>query len=158
MLTIAASVTHLYGTAFAAEIDARGTFTGYAMGRQHGGVGSEIRQGSAANHYVGYGCDDPAESWPFGAWIYTRHIDMHASDGSTFQLGDFSLDDSGDPDCAMGDYWVDIYFGRYKLSNQSCTCSGSPSSGAYCINASVNSCTDAGNFGTNRNWGYSVLW
>ncbi|NBD34427.1 MAG: hypothetical protein GVY30_00325 [Chloroflexi bacterium] len=126
-----------------------GWFTGYAMGNQYGGAGVEISQGHFANHYV-YSCPgDPAAHWNWGTQITTPWIGMQDQAGRYFSRNLFYLYDVGDFSCSQGNYWVDIYFGRYRYSGESCNCPGVPNPG-YCYTGNTNSCTQAINFG--RSW------
>ncbi|MFZ3070354.1 MAG: hypothetical protein WA110_04440 [Anaerolineaceae bacterium] len=119
-------------------------FTGYAMGNEYV-YGHLLSQGDFANHLKGY-CNDPAADWQNGTEIYTSDwIQMRNQSGSSVYYSRFVLRDVGDLNCLMGNYWVDIYFGRYKYSNQVCSCPGV--SNSICTNAYANSCTDATNFG-----------
>ncbi len=126
-------------------------FTGYAMGNRVAGAGVEVRQGHFANHYRAYCPNDPASSWPFGTRIDTPPIYLHDQSGYPYSRTAFYREDVGDPNCTMGNYWVDIYFGRWETRPTSdpnyCCCTGSPSPG-YCYYnpPAYNSCTDAGNF------------
>lgn len=128
-----------------------GWFTAYAMGNRYGGAGVEIRQGHFANHYYNWCPSDPAAWWLWGTQIVTDSpIPQHNSSGGTVNYSTFYLEDIGDPTCSQGNYWVDIYFGRWENKPPSdpsyCYCSGVTSPG-FCYAASVNSCTDANNFG-----------
>lgn len=123
-----------------------GWFTGYAMGNQIGAAGVEVSQGHFANHSYGT-CGDPASYWPWGTKITTaQSITLHYSNGAAYSRKKFYLEDGGDLNCSQGNYWVDIYFGRYQRFGEPCNCPGSPSNG-FCINANYNSCNDAQNFG-----------
>lgn len=135
-----------------------GWFTGYAMGNRYGGAGIEIRQGHFANHYYGWCPNDPAAWWTWGTRIDTdSSIRQRNQSGGYVYYSTFYLEDVGDPSCSMGNYWVDIYFGRWENRSSSdpnyCRCSGVPSPG-FCYVASANSCSDAVDFG--RQWrGYT---
>lgn len=126
-----------------------GWFTAYAMGNQYGGAGVEISQGHFANHYYVWCPNDPSAYWTWGTRITTPSIAQHNSAGQTVYYSTFYLEDVGDPTCSQGNYWVDIYFGRWRRSSESCNCPGVTSPG-YCKVASANSCTDATNYG--RRW------
>ena len=128
-----------------------GWFTGYAMGNRYGGAGVEIRLGHFANHWFERCPSDPSAWWTWGTQIKTDNsIITHSRQGGSVARYWFSLYDVGDFSCSMGNYWVDIYFGRWENKSTSnstyCHCPGVTSPG-YCISASVSSCTDATNFG-----------
>lgn len=134
-----------------------GYWTGYAMGNRYGASNYEIYQGDFANHPPSYwdpnlqryrGCpNDPAANWAWGTQIYLSSGVSMLDYNSLPQIYHyFYLYDNGDPDCTQGNYWVDVYFGRYRRSSDSCNCPGSPSPG-YCIVTTNNSCTAATNFG-----------
>ncbi len=128
-----------------------GWFTGYAMGNRYGGAGVELRQGHFANHYYRWCPNDPAAWWTWGTRIDTDSpIRQSTQSGGSIYYSTFYLEDVGDPSCSMGNYWVDIYFGRWENRPPSdpnyCYCSGVPSPG-FCYAASANSCSDAINFG-----------
>jgi hypothetical protein len=137
----------------------QGKFTGYAFGRQYV-AGGELGQGDFANHYVGHCPNDPAAHWAFGSRIDTPAITLHDQIGRPYTRAYFYLKDSGDPQCTMGNYWVDIYFGRWETrpvhDPSWCICPGSPppSEGGVCWHntLAVQSCYDAGNFGTRTYW------
>ncbi|MDY6877749.1 MAG: hypothetical protein SWK90_16325 [Chloroflexota bacterium] len=132
-----------------------GKFTGYAMGNQYGGAGVEIQQGHFANHYYNWCPDDPAAWWGWGTRIDTPSIEQHNQAGQEVWYSTFYLYDVGDPTCSQGNYWVDVYFGRWEPRPPGdpnyCCCSGVPSPG-YCYAGAVNSCTDAINFGYHYYW------
>lgn len=121
-----------------------GKFTGYAMGNQYGAAGVQVTQGDFANHWYIKCPNDPAAWWAYGAVINTPSIAMHYYDGSTIYYSTFYLEDIGDFTCSQGNYWVDIYFGRYRWPGGSCVCGGVS---GYCVNGYTNNCTDAVNFG-----------
>lgn len=125
-------------------------FTGYAMGNRLGAFNVEVTYGHFANHgTTSQGC---YEGWPYNTRIQTpQSVAMHTP-GGTVYFSTFYLKDRGDIYCAMPPYWVDLYFGRMRISPNPCNCPGSPSPG-YCINGSYNNCNDAINFGT-RWWTY----
>lgn len=128
-----------------------GKFTGYAMGNRYGAAGVEVRQGHFANHACELCPNDPAACWPWGTKITkTKSVTMHNRDGGQVSYRTFYLYDNGDPNCTQPNYWVDLYFGRWKRYGQTCSCSGSPSPG-YCIDTYVvNACDDASNFGAQK--------
>jgi hypothetical protein len=128
-----------------------GYFTAYAMGNRYGGAGVEITQGDFANHYYNWCPNDPAAWWLWGTHITTdSSIAQHNSGGGTVYYSSFYLEDIGDPTCSQGNYWVDIYFGRWENKSPSdptyCYCGGVTSPG-YCYTGTKSSCTDAVNFG-----------
>jgi hypothetical protein len=134
-----------FSAAFAGTYSA--WFTAYAMGNRYGSSGYEVVQTSFANHLPDYCPDDPAADWLWGSNITTQNsIGMQNVNGTWMYYTVFYLRDGGDLSCSQGDYWVDIYMGRYKKSTDSCNCPGSPSPG-YCLNAVPNSCTNATDFG-----------
>jgi hypothetical protein len=134
-----------FGTAYAATYS--GWWTGYAMGNRYGASGYEVYQGDFANHPPNKCPNDPAAFWAWGTQItLSAGVAMQDQNGLPVIYHYFYLYDNGDPTCSQGNYWVDVYFGRYLFSGQSCNCPGSPSPG-YCIVASTNSCTQAQNFG-----------
>lgn len=145
ILTIMALVTILIATTVYAGTY-YGKFTGYAMGNRYGASNKELTQGDFANHSSVYCPNDPAAYWSYGTHIFTPDIPQHTELGYPVNYGDFYLYDIGDPTCSQGSYWVDVYFGRWRSSSDTCDCPGSPSPG-YCIVASANSCTDATGFG-----------
>ncbi len=126
-----------------------GWFTGYAMGNRYGGAGVELAQGHFANHYYLKCPNDPAAYWTWGTRITTPPISMQNQAGQDYTRTVFYLYDVGDFTCSQGNYWVDIYFGRYRRSGETCECPGVVNPG-YCYVASTNSCTQARNFG--RSW------
>jgi len=139
----------MYSAAYASYY--YGKFTGYAMGNQYGGAGVEIRQGHFANHYYLMCPNDPAAYWTWGTQISTPVIYMHNQSGQTTAWTTFLLYDVGDFGCTQGNYWVDVYFGRYKPNDANCYCGGV---WGYCYWGSKNSCTDAINFG----YHYYTYW
>jgi hypothetical protein len=133
-----------------------GTFTGYAMGNLVNGSGTEITQGMFANHSSQYCGGDPASSWPFGTTIQTMNAQTGFHNGTTgaaLSFSSFFLEDIGDLSCSLGNYWADLYFGRYKLAAQACSCPGSPA--GTCYNGAVNQCTDAQNYGSHASTIYA---
>lgn len=133
-----------------------GKFTGYAMGNRTGGAGIELVQGHFANHHYQACPNDPAASWPYGTLIITDNtIPQHNQAGQTVYYTSFYLEDVGDLTCSQGNYWVDIYFGRWESKPVSdptyCYCGGVTSPG-YCYTGTVSSCTDATNFSAHYYW------
>jgi hypothetical protein len=134
---------------FAGPADAThysGTHTGYAMGNWTGAHGTNLYASAFANHSSSYCGSDPASYWSFGTTIYEDSaISYPEADGSYWSSDVATLEDIGDLYCTMGSYWVDIYFGRWKRSYESCSCIGSD----QCSTASnANSCSVAINFGS----------
>lgn len=132
--------------------------TGYAFGRYLGAANRPMQQGNFANHPPGY-CGDPAGNWAWDTSISFPYnsITMHDYNGNSFQKWTFTLTDNGDAGCTQPTYWVDIFFGSYKRSWETCdtSCAGVPD--PYCVNVpyqNCNSCTDARNFGVNW-WTYT---
>ncbi|MBI1748925.1 MAG: hypothetical protein HYR55_20415 [Acidobacteria bacterium] len=130
------------------------TWTAYAMGNLYGG-GGFIEQGVFANHYPPRCPGDPSSYWPFGTYIqnldyYVVLVDQY---GGAYWADTFELRDVGDFSCIMPNYWVDVYFGRYRLPGDPCSCPGV--SGSICDIGEDNSCTDAIYFGSNPNTSYS---
>jgi hypothetical protein len=133
-----------------------GRFTGYAMGNRNGGSGIELIQGHFANHHYESCPSDPAAAWPYGTRIDTDNvIPQHDQFGQTVNYITFYLQDIGDLTCSQGNYWVDIYFGRWETKPTSdptyCYCGGVPSPG-FCYSGSISSCNDADTFGSHFYW------
>lgn len=122
------------------------TATGYAFGSWGGASPwlGELTQGHFANHSSSWCPTDPAAYWPFGTWIwdFSPGPMMFQGDGSVIWPTSFMLRDIGDPSCTRGNYWVDIYFGRYKNPWDSCDC-GNSTERCYISYAYVNNCQDA---------------
>lgn len=132
------------------------TFTGYAMGARYGASGAEVSIGHFAGHHPSYCPGDPSSWWPWYTHIrstYPQGPFAHPGTGGTFYLTDFYLTDTGDPYCTMGNYWVDLYFGRHKRSWESCTCPGVGPGFCY-TSAYVNHCNSATNYGIHYNTQY----
>jgi len=140
--------------AFSAS-NVNGYMTGYAFGNQTGASGNVIVQQDFANHPYSTCPNDPAAWWAWGSRIdvSSPSIYLKASNGNSYRQYVFYLEDDGDPTCSEGNYWADIYFGRFTPTPSSCNCTGSPSPG-YCIKATPNNCTDAKNFSTH----WSTYW
>lgn len=122
------------------------TSTGYAFGSWGGafpGLG-ELTLGHFANHSTAYCPGDPAASWPPGTWIWSLspHPTMYQGDGSVVYPTSFMLHDIGNFSCSRGNYWVDLYFGRYKNPGDTCTC-GNATELCYISYNYVNNCQDA---------------
>lgn len=119
--------------------------TGYAMGSYTGASSwlGELYPGHFANHTSTYCSGDPAAYWPYGTWItaMSPNPTMYQGDGTEFYPTAFSLKDIGDFACNGGNYWSDLYFGRYRPSTDSCDCNNGTE---YCyISSYVNNCQDA---------------
>lgn len=123
-----------------------GTFTGYAMQNRYGASGAEVVQGMFANHSSQYCGGDPSASWPFGTIIKTMNSQtgFHTQGGGSTSYGTFNLQDVGDFGCTQGNYWADLYFGRW-LPSGSCVCDGVA---GFCYSGAVNSCNDAISYGS----------
>lgn len=99
--------------------NATGPWTGYADGHITGAAGVEIDQGMAAMHYYNDFCD-PAGSWPYGTGLAPTSpftsITLYSGSGNSYPYGLFTVEDIGDRNCRYnGNYWADIYFGRYQV-------------------------------------------
>jgi hypothetical protein len=130
----------------------QGWMTGYAFGHVYGASGAVIMQTDFANHSPEYCPGDPAAYWPWGTYISLVSnpsvIYLSNAQGQYRPVTSFDLWDNGDPSCSMGNYWVDIYFGRYTIWPSYCDCPGSPP--GSCVYGVKDSCEDAMNFG--RHW------
>lgn len=153
-LTLTLSIS-LIGTSHPTNASSQvtGNFTGYAMGHQYGASGNEVFTGDFANHSPTYCPADPAAYWAYGSSINLvspSTILEHSAGGANTYFAWLRLEDLGDFSCSEGNYWADVYFGRFKQSTDACNCPGSPSPG-YCENDyggyTGNSCTDATNWG-----------
>lgn len=126
-----------------------GHFTGYAMGNRFGASGIEVTQGMFANHDDSDCPGDPAAQWSFGTVVKTMDSQsgFHNASGSSVSDSTFTLRDLGDVTCSQGNYWADIYFGRWLPTGDpgGCNCPGSPSPG-YCLTGAVNACADAAGY------------
>jgi hypothetical protein len=126
--------------------------TGYAFGNLYGASGAVVAQTDFANHSSTYCPSDPAASWPWGTYIYLVSnpsvIYLSNAKGQYWPVTAFDLWDKGDPQCQMGNYWVDIYFGRYTWTPSNCNCQNSPPNGC-CVYGTTNNCQDAINFSSN---------
>ena len=141
--------------------DHSATMTGYAFGKRKGAASIEIRQGHFANHPAGpkYCPNDPARNWAWGTRIQMvdpDHINLRNSHNEVTARAIFKLYDNGDLKCNKGNYWADIFFGRYRFSenpsvrpDEECFCSGSGSP-PFCIKGSyfVHNCNNATSFGS----------
>jgi len=123
-----------------------GVMTGYANGNLTGSDSSvELSNGHFANHPSSC-TGDPAAAWPYGSLIVMydpgwvpEHYD---SAGHTAGFSYLYLHDIGDLNCSQGNYWADVYFGRWIRSGESCDCPGSPSPGV-CYISPARACDDA---------------
>ena len=101
-----------------------------------------------ANHSNNWCPGDPAAFWAYGTGIdmaIPSSLTQWDQNGNSYSRGHFTLQDFGDTSCSQGNYWVDVYFGRWKPSADPCVCdnvSGTCDLGAH------NNCTDAVNWGT----------
>lgn len=127
-----------------------GWMTGYAFGNSTGSSGYPVVQRDFANHLPAYCPGDPASYWLWNSTIYVASpiIYLSNSSGTYYRVTAFYLTDGGDLNCSQGNYWADIYFGRYTPTPSNCSCPGSPY--GYCISGVRNNCQDAINFG--RSW------
>lgn len=131
-----------------------GPFTGYAMGNLQGASGQVLQTTDFANHHPNYCPNDPAAWWPYGTVIIEDEIIIYPDgSGDVFFSRVSTLKDIGDFNCVMGNYWVDIYFGRWKRSGEACSCPGVVSPGV-CSLGQDNSCNWAIAFGVQTR-GYS---
>jgi hypothetical protein len=147
LLCLCIGIGEVYATTYT------GTFTGYAMGNLYNGQGLEIYQTDFANHFYDYCPNDPAAAWPNGIHITTSNaITLHDAAGYPYTQTTFWLNDVGDFQCNMGDYWVDIYFGRYRRSGEACSCNNG---NEVCWTNYSNSCSDATNYGRHLYQEYS---
>lgn len=141
-------VSTLMSAGYALAATYNGWMTGYAFGNLYGASGAPIVQTDFANHSPTYCSGDPAASWAWGTYIHTvspNPIYLSNAKGQYWPVSDLDLWDNGDPYCTQGNYWVDIYFGRYTWTPGNCNCSGSPS--GTCIYGTTDNCQDATNFG-----------
>ncbi|MGC1376943.1 MAG: hypothetical protein WA821_11990 [Anaerolineales bacterium] len=145
LLALVAGISVMNFTAVSAT-GYSGWFTGYAMGASKGAAMVTLVQGHFANHLNTACPNDPAAAWQWGTGITTTNwIGMKDYSGAGYYLNKFKLEDVGDLNCSQGNYWVDLYFGRYTLSASVCSCPGV--TGSVCTVANTNSCTQATNFG-----------
>jgi hypothetical protein len=124
------------------------TSTGCAFGSYTGQGSGQLTIGHFANHYAPYCPADPAASWGNGTWItgFSPAPTMYQGDGSVVYPSAFELHDIGDAYCVRSNYWVDLYFGRYKNPWDSCSCYNATE---YCYTGYnyVNNCQDASAWG-----------
>lgn len=138
-----------------------GTSTAYAFGASTGAfVQYQMAPGQWASHWYNatYNpnpqcLNDPAWAWPTGTWITNVSPApwMTDGDGTPRQYSAFQLTDWGDPSCGFGSYWADLYFGRWKMPGQSCTCSNATEL-CYETLQWVNNCQEA------VSWGARTIW
>ena len=150
-------------TASPALANATGPWTGYADGHINGANNVEIDQGMAAMHYY-YDYCDPAGSWPYGTGLSPTSpitsITLYSGSGNSYPYSLFQVEDIGDRGCRYnGNYWADIYFGRYQVyylwyatstGQNGCFCNNGGSGEAYdtCWSSSgPDNCQSAINFG-----------
>ncbi len=147
-----AGIAILIGLLFVPSKTFAGTYegwhTGYAFGALYGSSGWVVQQTDFANHSPYYCPNDPAAYWSFGTVVTEDSpITFHTSTGNTYNWSDLTLTDIGDISCSQGNYWVDVYFGRYKPDQDPCDCNNAEE---HCYSGAVNCCADAINFG--RQW------
>jgi len=120
--------------------------TGYAFGTIGGASPwmGELTQGHFANHSSAWCPGDPAAYWPYGTWIwdFAPAPMMFQGDGMVLWPTAFMLRDIGDPSCFRADYWVDLYFGRYRNPWDPCSCNNATEV-CYVSYSYVNNCQDA---------------
>ncbi len=123
-----------------------GNSTGYAFGNATGASGGTLTLGYVANHPPA--CGDPLSNVAWGTQITIQNgpIQLISSSGTAYSQYQFYIEDNGDPACAEGTNWIDVYFGQYLFPGDVCHCPGSPDGNA-CEQASTNSCTNAANYG-----------
>lgn len=125
-----------------------GEWTGYGFGTLTGADWpNELFHGDFATHQPNH-CDDlPQSGWAMGTLIALEGdpVLMHHADDSHHNHSVFSKGDTGDHDCEEKDEWIDVYFGRWRLSGDPCVCPGVDDS--VCYVASTNSCDNASTFG-----------
>lgn len=121
--------------------------TGYAMYNYIGANWPyEVIQGDFANHDPGLCPQDPAAYWTWWTWIQMAdppYVVQHDSNGDYLYRSWFRLNDTGDPTCSQGNYWADLYFGRWKPDSDPCFCEDV----GQCYWGVYNVCADAINFG-----------
>lgn len=108
----------------AAATSHSGTSTGFAFGAVPSAGGVTLVQGEFANHSTTYCPSDPAASWSYGTLIYgfSPTVSMIDDTGASTGYTAFNLWDIGDFACNKGNYWADLYFGRWKPSGDACSC------------------------------------
>lgn len=149
ILAIIAGIVSFEGSAYA-EIY-QGWWTGYAMGNITGAANVVLDLGHVARHRASNCPNDPAAYWDYRTVIYLLGgISLQNCDGTTSSYSLFTIQDWGDSDCSEGDYWIDVYFGRCKKPADPCSCPGVNIPAGSCDSFNtVNSCTNARNFGKN---------
>jgi hypothetical protein len=138
LMTILVTETHnVYATNYTAWV------SGYAFGNLYGKSGNVVSQTDFANHQSSDCPNDPAAYWPYGTQITMVNpssVPLRDAWGRVHYISVFTLDDKGDRSCQGGNYWADIYFGRYKNPSDPCVCSGVT---GVCVNGTdVNNCAD----------------
>lgn len=125
-----------------------GSFTAYAMGAEYSSLGA-INPGVFANHSRVYCPNYSPSNWPGGTKITLSEIVYIPSryNEYPYTYSSFYKRDIGDFECNEGEYWADLYFGRYKHSEDNCSCSGVINS--VCLDGYTNSCNNAINWGRN---------
>ncbi|MGI8553421.1 MAG: hypothetical protein ACR2PL_21955 [Dehalococcoidia bacterium] len=127
------------------------------MNNIKGAANIEVIQGYVANHSSSLCPNDPASTAPFGSTvsIAPRYAVLHDQNGNNVNYTGFYLEDAGDPQCTQGNYWVDVYQGRFEPGGPryyECP-SGAPGQSYYGV---PNNCDDARNFGSNHNQQYTL--
>lgn len=121
--------------------------TGYAFFPLYGASGQPIIQTYFANHSPTYCPNDPAAVWSWGTRIDVSSptIRLSNAQGQYYTVSTFYLYDNGDKRCLEGNYWVDIYFGRYTPTTSNCNCPTTVP--GVCVYGVTNNCSDATSFG-----------
>lgn len=129
------------------------TMTGFAFGGMSSASGEENKQGTFANHPPGAcGGRDSSADWPFGTKIKISNppvFTFRNRQNSPKQRTIFKLTDNGDPSCAKGPFWADIYHGRFidEELGRPCECPGISNSVCVFGTNGVDNCQDAKDFG-----------
>ena len=163
-LTVTLAATSAFGAVFfSGPVSATGYSaysTGYAFAAYTGAwSSSQMAPGQFAGHWyhaywnpVTACCNDPSAWWPSGTWITNMNPAPWIVDGNgySYQYTAFWLSDWGDPPCGAGNYWADVYFGRWKQPPQACDCNNATE---YCYVSYdyVDNCQDA------EGWGYTSV-
>jgi len=127
-------------------------YTGYAFGNWNGSSGSQVYASDFANHSSSQCPGDPAAYWSFYTYIYHEYaIGYSNSDGTGWDTDVSQLRDTGDFSCTQSNYWVDIYFGRWRRSYEACNCNNGAVENCY-VASNANACSDAINFGNPWRW------
>ena len=77
--------------------------------------------------------------WDVDLWIFSYGFDDRRTGASTGYTA-FNLWDIGDFACNKGNYWADLYFGRWKPSGDACSCNNGSE---VCSLGVHNNCSDA---------------